>query len=1235
MKRCTPVRIRLIVSVILAAGSVHAANQWFDTGAAANVQGGIANWDTGVPAWSMTSAGTTVPVAWTNGNNAFFTSGASTAVVNNVTAGWLVLGAGNPYYFQAGTGPLTLNNGLTVVNSVVTPHGGNGGGSAWLNTDIVLGADQDWHISNYTLAPVTNRISGPYTFGKCGYTAMSLSNSANAFAALAVRSGPLNAYSGGTVLGLGHVTIGAPLPADESPINFGAGLNPCGLNVVGNPAGITTTVISNLIVNTSGFLTLTAAGTGTNILQAEALVRNGRARLGVNGGNKWGAQNRLTFTSGTDLTNGMLPPWIADTFNAGADFLTYGPNGITTAVYSASFSPTQIVNLSSFTTLTSSKTSYAARLYYMTLNLNGFNLNLGDGTYAGLALAGNPLLITNGVGAAGIDSGAAEFCIIANGNSILGVPLPGTGPMTVFGQANGQLVISNSALYAAPITVWGPSRLNLSPTLDATLASPITLGAGAGLTKGGPNTLTLAGTTNFFDLAAGITVSGGKLVLDGVLATNKGALAVSGPAATMVLTNNTQMPGLLAVSVSGRDNLLEVVDSTLGTAPNNRAWSIGGVSNLGNTLTLKRSQLASGAFTIGSGTSNNTVRMDGPGAVWNFGGGAILIGNPPATGNVMTVDGGGVAGGAILTNISTLGVGQGGNSSAMSGNRLELSDGASLFMSGNLSVGSGNNSSVTSNNTFLVNGGAAGCVIRTPGTIGMGGGGNSNAFCGGNTIIMANAAVWSVGSGIAGPNNTWLVQSGSVWDLGGGANSLGGGGVSNAMIINGGIVTNVGRFLFSGQTNTFILSNGAQLINTGSGNANEFGTATHGGTLSVLSGSLFLYVRALDFGTAGGKGNTFLIDNATVTNPVGAALAVGGLGAINLTSFGNTLVITNRGRLFSNGGVTLGSAGSYSGAACFNNSILLADSGSLWDNGGNSVTIGNGVVSSNNTLVVRDGARLMRVNALTIGSSATNNAVVVLNGAVVEVASLTVGASVPDLPNTFACTNGVLQFTTATPTVTRGAAGSLTLTDGSLSFRGVANANVKGNWTTTLTNITLAGANAFRLDTATNNNAVSQSYWFGTDRGLTNYAGLELFNGGTAYTNGSVAIGTNGWLTFSNTQATMWGPVTNYGVMSIFDSTVTFKSNLVLAEGSTLVWSTNNAANAVTVLGTLSLPAALTVYAPVTVPKGETLTLFNAPGGITGSTADWTVIPDSYRVEKTGNTLVLTRKTTGTLIMVR
>jgi hypothetical protein len=1196
MKRCTPVRTRLLVSVILAAGSVHAANQWFDTGAAAGVQGGIANWDTGVAAWSMTSAGTTVPVAWTNGNNAFFTSGASTAVVNNVTAGWLVLGGGNPYFFQAGTGPLTLNNGLTVVNSVVTPHGGNGGGSAWLNTDIVLGADQDWHISNYTLAPVTNRISGPYTFGKCGYTAMSLSNSANAFAALAVRSGPLNAYSGGTVLGLGHVTIGAPLPADESPINFGAGLNPCGLNVVGNPAGITTTVISNLIVNSSGFLTLTAAGTGTNILQAEALVRNGRARLGVNGGNKWGTQNRLTFTSGTDLTNGMLPPWIADTFNAGADFLTYGPNGITQAVYSATFSPTQIVNLTASTALTSAKTSYAARLYYMTLNLNGFDLNLGDGTYAGLALAGNPLLITNGIGAAGINSGAAEFCIVANGNSILGVPLPGTGPMTVFGQANGQLVISNSALYAAPITVWGPTRLNLSPTLDATLASPITLGAGAGLTKGGPNTLTLAGTTNFFDLAAGITVSGGKLVLDGVLATNKGALAVSGPAATMVLTNNAQMPGLLAVTVGGRETVLEVVDSTLGTAPNNRAWSIDGVSNTGNTLTVKRSQLASGAFTIGNGTSNNTVRMDGPGALWDFGGAGILIGNPPATGNVMLVNGGGVPNGAILTNISTVGVGQGGNSKAMSGNRLELSDGASLFMSGNLSVGVGNNSSVTSNNTFFVNGGAAGCVVRTAGSIGMGGGGNSNAFCGGNTIIMANAAVWSVGSGIAGPNNTWLVQGGSVWDLGGGANSLGGGGVSNTMIVDASSVTNVGRVLFSGQTNTLTLSNGGKLINTGSGNGNQFGQGTAGGTLTVQSGSLFVYTRSTDIGWVGGSGNAFLIDNATVSNGANLGLTIG-------YGPGNRLVLANNGRLYANG---------------------------------SAVTIGaGGPASSNNTLLIQNGAQLLGVGAFTVGSTSSNNSALVSTGCVLEAASFTVGATIPGAGNTLANTGGVYQFTTAAPTVTRGSNSTITLTDGSLSFRGVATANVKGNWSTTLTNITLAGANAFRLDTATNNNAVSQSYWFDTDRGLTNYAGLELFNGGTAYTNGSVAIGTNGWLTFSNTQATMWGPVTNYGVMSVFDSTVTFKSNLDLAEGSTLVWSTNNAANAVTVLGALSLPAALTVYAPVTVPKGETLTLFNAPGGITGSTADWTVIPDSYRVEKTGSTLVLTRKTTGTLIMVR
>jgi hypothetical protein len=158
----------------------------------------------------------------------------------------------------------------------------------------------------------------------------------------------------------------------------------------------------------------------------------------------------------------------------------------------------------------------------------------------------------------------------------------------------------------------------------------------------------------------------------------------------------------------------------------------------------------------------------------------------------------------------------------------------------------------------------------------------------------------------------------------------------------------------------------------------------------------------------------------------------------------------------------------------------------------------------------------------------------------------------------------------------------------------------------------------------------------------TNYAGLEMINGGTSYTNGSVTVGsptsTNGWLTFSNTTAIMWGAVTNYGTMRIVDSTVTFKTNLVLGESCTLLWASNSVGNTVSVNGILTLPALLNLTVTGAIPGlNDGITLFQSSNTIVGAATGWTIFPAGLRVARStdGRSLVLRPRLTGFIFKVQ
>ena len=108
---------------------------------------------------------------------------------------------------------------------------------------------------------------------------------------------------------------------------------------------------------------------------------------------------------------------------------------------------------------------------------------------------------------------------------------------------------------------------------------------------------------------------------------------------------------------------------------------------------------------------------------------------------------------------------------------------------------------------------------------------------------------------------------------------------------------------------------------------------------------------------------------------------------------------------------------------------------------------------------------------------------------------------------------GIFQYTVYNPSIAPGIFGRVMITNGTVSFRAINNADVTCNQgTKALRSDTLmlwAGAsNTFRLNNATNSGTIDQTYTFAPGT-ATNFARLELVNGST-YRNGNVTIGANG-----------------------------------------------------------------------------------------------------------------------------
>ena len=575
---------------------------------------------------------------------------------------------------------------------------------------------------------------------------------------------------------------------------------------------------------------------------------------------------------------------------------------------------------------------------------------------------------------------------------------------------------------------------------------------------------------------------------------------------------------------------------------NGGTLTLGNVSALnGATLTVSNGTAftAVNGFVIGgAGSVQRTTLFTGSGSLWtNTGTGNLSIGDAAGISNTVVV----ANGAKFITTSGTLLVG---SVASPTGHSLVITNGGEVSVIGRARIGWVNargNSVVVDNGTFTV---AQSLAIGLAAAAGGGTGGtNSLTVLNGGYVSVNTSAAGTGGLFVGGHDQAAVGSFGSASNtvyvagtnsLGNGAAinlngtllrvSVAAGSTKNAVIIGpGGLITNVADAVIGsvGSDNSLIVDGGtfsaAGALTFGGGGAGN-------NTLTVTNGG-YLNVGLLYFGNTSSSGGS-----AGNTMTVGGLNAAGGWATVNLG-----------GGQFDIGVTSVDGAGT-----------VLVGAGGIITNAG-AIKIGGitAAASINNSLTITNGGQVYATSVTPGGSGANRNWVLVVDGGLLEADSLVAGGAAG---NTISNRNAIYQFNTSTPTIAPNGAGKIAITDGTISYRAVTDANITN---AQVANMAFAGANTFRLNAASNSTTISQTYTFNTGLGAANYTRLELINGHTAYRNGNITIGGGGSMLVSNTRALITGVVTNSGSLSFVNSVGTFNS-AVYNNGAWITDSTTN-----------------------------------------------------------------------------
>jgi hypothetical protein len=247
--------------------------------------------------------------------------------------------------------------------------------------------------------------------------------------------------------------------------------------------------------------------------------------------------------------------------------------------------------------------------------------------------------------------------------------------------------------------------------------------------------------------------------------------------------------------------------------------------------------------------------------------------------------------------------------------------------------------------------------------------------------------------------------------------------------------------------------------------------------------------------------------------------------------------------------------------------------------------------SSSHILV--SGGTLYARNGIVVQGSGAGSTLVATGGVVdFGTGDLTVNSD-----NSVTNAGGVFQFRKSNPTITPGTFGTIVFDSGTMSFRGISDADVFCNqngkpWSYNA-DINYLGNNAFRLNCATNLSG-SQAYTFTDTLGSTNFARLDLLNG-SLYRGGNVTIGAGGTLTVT-------------GAVS------TIANNLTLQAGGTyrVTLDAGGAMSRVAVNGDVALGGTLVIGLASAPQPGELYTVLDNQGASPVSGSFGSVVEATY-----------------------
>lgn len=539
----------------------------------------------------------------------------------------------------------------------------------------------------------------------------------------------------------------------------------------------------------------------------------------------------------------------------------------------------------------------------------------------------------------GIASMPASGNVQVNDGALLGIQVGGggnwTGGTSGVGTIGG-LLAGDGGAGTATVGYSGNVGVQLDVASNTTYSGNIAnVGTTLAIHKTGTSTLTLDGNNTY---SGGTFLYQGTLIADSATALSTGNITFRG--GTLQYTANSAATDFGSQIKNSTSAMLINTNSQNVSLSGMTAGNTGGLTKSGGgTLTFTGTNTYSGATNLNAGTiavydgtlttsggavnmvSNTTISVLGGGvnSTWNLSGQQLGTPNNVYTNLQITIDGDGVAGSALVTNVGTLVWGRTATNSG-----ILLTDGGQMNVNGEIRIGNPYYSTA-GNATMTIGGGTATSTFSGDGGddfyIGYGERENSNnnvvtVNSGGVLTNIRNMFVGHVnnqqGNDLASTDNRLTVTGTGTASM----TSISVGYAQNAGIVSafekananvveitsGGQLTTSATNHIGRANNNFTESNAntATISGTGStwnagnqiiyvGHTNNAGAVSNNNTLTVASGGVLTNVSSLvvGFGTGTETGNQVILNGGTISTgnvTVSLGNTLSGSGTLNVAS---------------------------------------------------------------------------------------------------------------------------------------------------------------------------------------------------------------------------------------------------------------------------------------------------------------------------------------------------------------